>query len=436
MVAVHTVLHGDARSFGTKLDHPRLKLNKADASVFTSSDFVMFVLGAGLFVAARLWQITAHSLDGDEVFSIYAARREWSGMMQLIAEDIVHPPLFYMLLKLWVGIGGESLPWLRLFPLLSAVAALIPFYLLCRELKLRSAEMNLALLLMAVNGYLISHAQDVRMYNLLLLWTLCSLWLFVRFFNSAGDQKRLLLWLFIVNLLLIYTHYFGWLVVGTQFIFLLFWGREKLPPFLLSVAALTLCFSPWAYAVVQAGMAKQEGLSENLAWIWRPGVRDFAWRHEILNGPFHPRWIGALGLLLFGSPVLWWGWHASRRPQGQDTRDGAIFWCLALFSFVPTVVAFSASWVLPYSIWNIGPHIIVAVPYLMLVATAVQRLRPGWVKSAIVLLMVGWAALAGYTERNGAHGRGWDIMVNRMIQAEPSPHSGIMVYDFGDGWVL
>ena len=290
--------------FGTKLEHLQLKLNRVDVPVLTEAASAVFAFGVGLFVAARLWQITAHSLDGDEVFSIYAARLDWSGMMELIARDVNHPPLFYILLKLWVGIGGESLLWLRMFPLLTAVAALVPFYFLCRELMLRSAEMNLALVLMAVNGYLISYAQDVRMYDLLLLWTLCSLWLFVRFFNSAGDQKRHLLALFGGNLLLVYTHYFGWLVVGTQFMFLLFWGREKLLPFSLSVAVLTLCFSPWAYAVMQAGMGKQAGLSENLAWMGRPGVRDLLWRYEILNGPFYPRWIGALGLLLFGCLVL------------------------------------------------------------------------------------------------------------------------------------
>ncbi|MBA3440789.1 MAG: hypothetical protein H0T92_13060, partial [Pyrinomonadaceae bacterium] len=131
-----------------------------------------------------------------------------------------------------------------------------------------------------------------------------------------------------------------------------------------------------------------------------------------------------------------WGWHALRRSQAEDSSQAATFWWLALFSFVPTAVAFSASWVLPYSVWNMGPHIIVAVPYLMLVAVAVQRLRPRWVRSAIVLLMVGWAALAGFTERSGAHGRGWNIMVNQMIRAEPSQKGGIMVYDFGDGWVL
>ena len=34
---------------------------------------------------------------------------------------------------------------------------------------------------MAVNGYLIKYAQEVRMYSLLLFFTVCSLWLFIKF---------------------------------------------------------------------------------------------------------------------------------------------------------------------------------------------------------------------------------------------------------------
>ena len=50
----------------------------------------------------------------------------------------------------------------------------------------RLPRVNLALLLLAVNGYLIKYAQEVRMYSLLFFLSLCSLWLFFRFFNR-GD---------------------------------------------------------------------------------------------------------------------------------------------------------------------------------------------------------------------------------------------------------
>jgi hypothetical protein len=63
------------------------------------------------------------------------------------------------------------------------------------------------------NGYLIKYAQEVRMYGLLLLLTLTSLWLFARLLNREGQAGLLLLALFFVNLPLVYTHYYGVVLV-------------------------------------------------------------------------------------------------------------------------------------------------------------------------------------------------------------------------------
>ena len=123
---------------------------------------VLFLVVA-LFIAARIWRLTDSCLWFDEVFGIHAARYDWKQMLQFVAADLIHPPLFYALLKFWIAIGGESLLWLRLLSVLLSVAAIIPIVLLCRALKLNSWQTSLALALLAVNGYLIKYAQEVRM---------------------------------------------------------------------------------------------------------------------------------------------------------------------------------------------------------------------------------------------------------------------------------
>ncbi|MFN2514310.1 MAG: hypothetical protein ABR568_23215, partial [Pyrinomonadaceae bacterium] len=132
-------------------------------------------------------------------------------------------------------------------PALTSIAVIFPFFLLCRELRLEETEIKMALLLMAVNGYSIKYAQEVRMYSLLLFLAVCSLWLFIRFFNAQASSNKQLLALSAINLLLIYTHYYGWLVITAEAAFLLFWGRDKLPGFLMVVAVLSLCFSFWVH---------------------------------------------------------------------------------------------------------------------------------------------------------------------------------------------
>ena len=306
-----------------KFNHLSLKLDRADAPVFSRSSSAVFVLGVVLFVATRLWDLAAYSLWTDEIFSLIAVRYDWSGLIAFVVEDVNHPPLFYLLLKLWIEIGGESLLWLKLFPALTSIATIIPFFLLCRELKLQAAEINLALVLMAVNGYLVYYAQEVRMYSLLVFFTVCSLWLFARFCNGEVGNRKHLAALFTINLLLVYTQYFGWLVIGAEFIFLLLWERRKLPAFTILVVGLILCFSPWAYAVAQA--AAKRGLGENLKWIQRPNLGSLLEYHTLLNGTIDFRWNTYMRVLLFGSPILLWAWHVLTGARREDKGRTTIF---------------------------------------------------------------------------------------------------------------
>src|SRR5262249_23492195 len=157
------------------------------------------------FIAARIWRLTDYGLFGDEIFSMQAIGDDWSGVITNVIADGVHPPLFYLLLKAWTVIGGESLFWLKLLPLLISIVSILPFFLLCRELKLGPGAINLSLGLMACNGFLVTYAQELRMYSMLQALAISSLWLFTRLINSRRDAKKAQLALFVCNLILIYT---------------------------------------------------------------------------------------------------------------------------------------------------------------------------------------------------------------------------------------
>ena len=388
----------------------------------------MFCLILGLFVAARLWRLTAYSVRPDEIFSIQAARLNWLDLLRYVIRDIVHPPLFYMLLKIWRSIGGESEGWLRLFPVLTAVAAICPFVLLGRELKLKVSEINLAFMLIAVNGYLIYFAQEIRMYSLLLFLTVTSLWLFARFFNAPATVASHLMALFVVNLLLVYTQYYGWLVIAGEFFILLVRARNKLRWFGLSIAALIICFAPWAYKVTRAAIGLG-GLESNIGSFSRPTPEDLGELYAIFNGPLGGRIFLALGQVLFAYPVLLWAWHIYKRQTG--IRSSTTFWWLLFFSVLPVACSFLISQVAPQSIWGTRFFVNAAVPYLILVAMAILRLHSKWFRTATLLFVIGWASLSGLQEVKHTDKRDWEPLVYRMIRAETSQANGIMVYAFG-----
>ncbi|HVG19459.1 MAG TPA: hypothetical protein VNI02_10420 [Blastocatellia bacterium] len=416
---------------------PLLRAGRLRPSRVTKPFALSFLLTLAAYVAARVWDLTSYGLFSDEIFSVWVAGNGWRELMALVVEDVVHPPLFYLLLKAWVLAGGDSLLWMKLFPVTLSVAAIIPFFLLCRELKLKAAAINLAFALMAVNEYLITYSQELRMYSLLMLLTLASIWLFAAFFNAPTPASGTHAALLAANLLLVYTHYYGWLVVGVEFLSLLLWNREKLPAFSLSLAALFACFIPWAYAVSQAAV-KKGGLSGNLGWNRPPDFEHFSFYFAVLAGGLEERWkyFGAnldrmvsvfpKLALLFSLPVLLWGWRATRRAKGRP--ESVTFWWLAALSFLPAIISFWASRALPHSIWAVRYLIISAPPFMLLLAAACMKLDLKWLRATTAVLLLGWSALSGFVQMSHRDAVAYEPIARRLMGSESERPAATKIY--------
>src|SRR5688572_15630524 len=232
--------------------------------MFRRSVILVGALGV-VYAAVRLWHLEDSCLWFDEIFSVHAAEHTWNSLFWFVAQDLIHPPLFYVVLKFWIGLGGESVYWLRLLPVAFSVLAVAPFLYLCRELKLPREVTILALMFLAVNGSLIKYTQTVRMYSMLMFLSLLSMWLFARYFNRGKS----FIWLVIANILLVYTHYFGWLVIGSEVIALLIFQRIKWRRMVTMVAIVFASFLPWIIAVWRAASGGSE-VGQNIGWMSRP----------------------------------------------------------------------------------------------------------------------------------------------------------------------
>lgn len=387
-----------------------------------------------LYIAARLWGLTDSCLWFDEIFSVHAANHRLPGaLLDFVAQDLIHPPLFYIWLKFWIFAGGESLVWLRLFPVFFSILALAPLLLFCRELKFSNTEKIAAITFLAVNGSLIKYSQEVRMYSVLFCLSLFSIWLFVRFLNTT--RKSVFLWLFFVNLLLVYTHYFGWLVVVSELSAVLFWRREFLKRFVAGFLFLAICFAPWAFAVVNASQANS-GLKQNIGWAAKPGLTNLLSLVFSLHEPFYYQqnsW-EAPNLLLISLPFAFVCVGAMIFSLFVE-KEIFVFRLLAVFVIVPVVAAFATSWLLPYSVWGVRHLIIIFAPYSLLAALALNRLRPSGVKIAAFCLLA-WLILAGCAFQFRRTGNvnvwcGWEELAKQAIEKEGA-FENLTIYAFED----
>jgi hypothetical protein len=348
------------------------------------------VLVAG-FIAIRLWNLTAFCLDSDEIFSLLCARYRLGHLLQSVQADVVHPPLSYLVLWIWVKIGGESMVWLRLLPFLFSLSALPLVWIVFRQLRLTAPARIIALALLAINDYQVFHARYVRMYALFFLLSLASMALYNLLLEDAS-RKRIVA-LTVVNLLLVYTQYFGWMVIGIEALHLLWVDRRKLKPFLLGSALIALLFAPWAYAAALGAVAKG-GLGPNLGWIRHPKIGDVWWYYVGCNGPLWPVPVAsAMVFFLFGAMAAGL-WRVFRACHGQLQRRRLSF--TALLAFLPPFTAYLLSNVLRNSIWGNRHLIVSAVPYIALLALGLVALRPKWARVVVLSIAGAWGAFGLY----------------------------------------
>lgn len=384
-----------------------------------------------LYAGMRLWRLAEPCLWFDEIFSIHAAEHDWPGMLRFAAQDLVHPPLFYALLKIWIEWIGESVFWLRLLPVAFSVLALVPFLYLCRELKLESRAAALALFLFAMNGSLIKYSQTLRMYSLLLFLSLMSIWLFARYFNRGKSW----IWLVIVNLFLVYTHYFGWLVIGAELTAILLYQRIKILRAIAMAMIALAGFVPWLVTVWNAARTGSD-IGQNIAWQPRPGPGEIVTFLLDLAEPvyFQASSTEPGSIYLISVPLLIMGiaaigsYLAGERSEEEDAR---VKW-LVLFAAFPTLVGFAVSWVLPFSIWGTRHLIFVTPILLLLVSQSIlgSRIRAVSVAAAasILFLTAAAAAVAMYRATTKYVWCAWDEVATDIVSKEPETN----IYTFED----
>ncbi len=379
-----------------------------------------------LYIGFRLWNLTTTCIWFDEIFSVHAAEHAWSELFPFVAQDLIHPPLFYVLLKIWISIGGDSLLWLRLFPALAACLALAPLILLCRELKLSAFQTAAVILFLAVNGSLIKYAQEVRMYSLLFCLTCFSLWLFTRWCKRENVS---LISLFFVNLLLIYTHYFGGLIILSELAIVMWLRRDGVWKWSVMSGLWVLSFLPWAYAVITA-YYQNAGLAQNLNWAGKPGLQQLLQFLAALHQPFYFQqssnepWASAFALPVILICVIAAVFLFSREETGKAAeKDEFDVQVLLAFCAVPLAVAFIVSWVTPFSIWGTRHLTVIFIPYFLLIAMGLARIQPRVLRTACYAAILGFflpAAIVNYSQPRAVYPWcAWGPLTAQIKDSEP-----------------
>lgn len=314
----------------------------------------------------------------DEIFSVHAATQPWDNFFNFIALDLIHPPLFYIILKAWIAIGGESVTSLRALPVALWAISLIPFSMLARELKLNFKSFLFGFCFLIFSGSILKYSIELRMYSLMLCLSLFSTWLFLRYVNKRGYFLALLA----INIALVYSHYFGWFVVAAEVLIAAFFYREKLKPTVGMAVGTALFFLPWITTIWTASAAG-EGLKQNIGWMSRPGPVEVIKFILNLAEPFYFQTSTAepVSILWITLPlVILVVAGGTIAIAGYEIEERRSLFTLTLLAAVPLFCAFTLSWISPFSIWGTRHLIIVFAPAYLLAGALIFGHRNVWLK--------------------------------------------------------
>ncbi len=299
---------------------------------------IVLVIAAG----ARFVGLGHRSIWFDEAFSVYMARHTTHDMLLLLPYTDTHPPLYYALLSGWMRLFGSTESAVRGLSALASFLTVPLLYVFSRQVAGGEVALTAAALL-AGSAFATVAGQEARMYalqGLLVLVSWSALCLTLR-------NRKIWSWVAYVlsSALMVHTHYLGFLVLGSQVLYVIphvRGDRRTLIAAALAWGGIALLFLPWLPAfLTQVSSGRIDPAFRKPAGV--RGMFDllaqFGFGGELLGtGGYHhggvlPLWLEALVLL----PVVALVAAGAYRLRGRSA------WCFLCYWAGPIALALLVS---------------------------------------------------------------------------------------------
>jgi hypothetical protein len=208
-----------------------------------------------LAFALRLYRLPEPTLRWDEGWTVAHGRLPWSELIRIAALEW-HPPLFYILFKVWQSLAGQS-PYTVRFLAVLAGALTAPLAYVAAQAWLHNRRLSLlAAFYAATAPLLVYYGQVNRMYAWTPAGALLATWALLRATATPHRQWR---WVVASGLAALY-------------LFVLLVRRRQWQATILSGLVALLAYAPWltyALGAVQSRAYPPETLAQSLRQTWQ-----------------------------------------------------------------------------------------------------------------------------------------------------------------------
>lgn len=240
-----------------------------------------------IHLAFKSYKLSEAGLWYDEAFSAQLAQRTAEENIKISKFEDPNPPLYGVVLSYWVKIFGDSEADLRSLSVLASALAAGVLFLLCLNFFNWQTSIFASLMYLSSNE-LYYYSQEARTYSLIILFVLCSYYLYLSIIQRPTLIKAVLF--AVANACIFYSHFLACLIIigeAVLFPFLAFAGStltlenenfilklktkaKTIIYFILSVIVLCWFLWPWKdrtiFLLFEGGKAM---------WLAKPTYQEF-----------------------------------------------------------------------------------------------------------------------------------------------------------------
>ena len=388
----------------------------------------------------RLFAIDRQDIWGDEAFSIWLSSQPLAEVVAGGADT--HPPFYPFLLALWLRLAGSGPLAARALSAFAGTLIVPTVHVLARRLfaacgeDARRAIALLAALLAALSPALVYYAQETRMYGLVTLLAVASVYWSLRFYRAPRSTGAAL-GCFLSGLAAVYTHYYAFFVLLAEnlvlFPALLRARRSGARRWLAVHGAMAVAYLPWI--AVQTGFLEGKASARFDEW----GAAALRIALETLTAfagglALQPAAAWAVTLLFLVAVAA--GLFLALRPAlaadrgaraGAGRVEGLL---LASYLLVPLVLAWAVDPIMPFFY---ARYLLLLAPafYLLAALGLAPLLRRPWLPlgAAGALLLVAGSAygLSAYYGGQGAAVKGQYGRMMAYVAANAQPGDALLL---------
>lgn len=313
---------------------------------------VFFIISLGM-IAISIYLSMSSDIWYDELFTMGFTESSLKDMVSLTARD-VHPPLYYIIVSLFVKGAGKDL---TVRVLTAKTASVLPF-LLCLFLAIKKVRSSFGFLAAGLFSFLLlsmpqmaAYTVEIRMYGYALFFILAGMLYAYELAEENGKGKRGWIWLTVCALAACYTHYFACVAACMIYVYLLarfcMQGRMKreAKPFFISGIICAAGYLPWLLLVVttQVGKVKENYWIQPVSLRTLGGCVKFIFKpsfsNEVLNSA-----LAVLFFMIFAGLFLFTFLSRRKKEAEEKKRSAFAAGCIGvlcgivLFGFLASVI--------------------------------------------------------------------------------------------------